>query len=102
MLVSDHIKRMGYVYVIQQDADEESGGPVKIGWSGSVKGAMTRLGDLQVGNPHKLSFLLIIHGPREAEAQLHAALTEHRMSGEWFRPGESLWEVIDHHLQLGV
>jgi hypothetical protein len=77
----------GSVYFVQQGEL----GPIKIGFSKSVK---TRLADLQTANPHKLRLLYSHPGDEDFERLLHTHLNEHRLQGEWFKPSDAVARVM--------
>lgn len=86
------------LYIVQMAVT----GDIKVGRSGDVK---RRLGELQVGCPHRLR--LIIHLPKwgHLERRLHQSMSHLRCrhgSGEWFKE-EALCELpvwIYDHLDL--
>jgi hypothetical protein len=67
------------VYFIQQDYPY---GPVKIG---TAIEPLTRLGELQVGNPKTLTLLYTLPGGREVEAKLHNEFAPLHIRGEWYK-----------------
>lgn len=64
-------------------------GHYKIGYTNSYDGAQRRLINLQVGSPHKLRLVAQFEGDRICEAQLHKALKDCHVRGEWFNIGAS-------------
>jgi hypothetical protein len=82
-----------FVYFIQADDD----GPIKIGFTASDPAA--RLNQLQTGNPSVLKLIGAIHGTTARERELHAALAEWRLQGEWFKPHPTVMETIREALQ---
>jgi hypothetical protein len=70
------------VYFIQAQ-----GGQIKIGLA--VK-PLSRMADLQIANPEKLTLLLSIDGGRDLEKRLHAEFRHLWIHGEWFKPGDDL------------
>lgn len=59
-----------------------------------------RLGELQVGNPERLSIIATTTGGRSVEKMLHVYLSLDRLQGEWFRwseRSESLLNFIAMH-----
>jgi hypothetical protein len=83
-----------YVYFIQAD----EAGPIKIGFTAGDPQA--RLNQLQTGNPSALKLLGAIKGTTAKERELHAALSEHRLQGEWFKPHPSVVSAIDAELSV--
>ena len=80
------------VYFIQSS----SGGPIKIGVTGSV---LKRLGELQTGNPFRLHLLLALSETKFTEKQLHEMFVDLRIpGGEWFHPGDALLDFLDEHV----
>jgi hypothetical protein len=74
------------IYFIQSET-----GTIKIGYSRSPK---QRLNNLQGSNPEKLTLLGTIKGGRFKEAELHKRFSSIKLTGEWFRPDESLLSYI--------
>ena len=77
-------KRNGFVYFIQCGGEY---GPVKIGFSTNVK---QRLWDLQLANPLELKLLFYMDAMKVTEKDLHKALENSNIRGEWFRPTRGL------------
>ena len=80
-----------YVYFIT-----DGHGHIKIGKADDV---VSRLNELQTGNPFKLHTLLsiIVNSKREAfnlELSLHKKFKEYRLEGEWFEE-KPVFEFID-------
>ena len=67
-------------------------GPIKIGLSSNP---VQRVHDLQVGNPEELTLLAVMVGEESEEARLHARFSKHHIRGEWFKPSDSIWSLID-------
>lgn len=77
-----------HVYFIQRGHD----GPIKIGRSVDV---LARLRSLQTGCAEELRILgVTILGGAALESRLHRVFAADRMSGEWFKPSELLYDVI--------
>lgn len=77
-----------HVYFIQQGYY----GPIKIGRSVDV---IARLHSLQTGCAEHLRILGVsILGGAALERRLHEMFAADRMSGEWFKPSELLYDVI--------
>lgn len=70
----------------------KSGHFVKIGTS---KNFISRLSELQVGNPEKLKILGRIFGDRTTEKKLHKRFAKHHHRGEWFRLEGDLLKAMD-------
>lgn len=68
-----------YVYVLKAEGDR----PIKVGYAAN---AITRLAELQTGNPRPLELMYVIPGDRELEWQLHGIAEKMltRLVGEWF------------------
>lgn len=67
-------------------------GAIKIGRSSQPA---KRLGQIQVGSPHKLRVLLVVPNQGHIEKQIHRQLAHHRLrygKGEWFGP-DCLWDL---------
>jgi len=67
-------------------------GAIKIGRSSNVE---RRLGELQVGAPHKLRVLMVVSNKGCIERSVHNKLDHHRLrfdKGEWFGPN-CLWDL---------
>lgn len=67
------------VYVIQAG----EGGPVKIGFSTNV---LRRIENMQVASAAPLRLVVLLDGSQEAEREIHARMSHHRLRGEWFSP----------------
>lgn len=85
-LASDPIPTQ-FVYVIKAQGDS----PIKVGKAENV---MTRLAQLQTGNPRKLDLLHVLVGYSELEWQLHRRLRRCRVQGEWF-DGEPITRFLE-------
>lgn len=68
--------RLGYVYFV-----EIPDGPIKVGIAKNVK---KRLETIRTHCPYEIRLLAAIPGGRARERELHAALSDYRMRGEWF------------------
>lgn len=79
---------MNTVYFVQG----EGGGLIKIGWTGNLK---VRFRNLQCGIGEKLRLLADVPGGAEVEEYLHNNFEHLRVSGEWFRPGADLVDLIE-------
>jgi len=82
-----------FVYFIQADED----GPIKIGFTAGDP--QSRLAQLQTGNPVALKLLGAIRGDTAKERELHAALAEWRLQGEWFKPHATVLDTVRQALQ---
>ena len=78
---SAHLE-VGSVYFI---GDASGGDTIKIGWS---RDPVTRLQQLQVGNPAPLKFLGCVAATRAIEPALHQLFAASAVSGEWFTDPE--------------
>lgn len=78
------------VYALQG----ELGGPIKVGYSRTPQGVVSRKRDIQLGNPYPLRIVNVLHGGRELEAALHLSLASWRMAGEWFYPSEEVLGLL--------
>lgn len=78
----------GRVYFITARASAT----VKVGYSTNVR---KRLIDLQTSASVKLRMEFSCAGDRELERALHAFLKPYRVSGEWFRYGPHIHDLID-------
>lgn len=76
------------IYFIQRVPD----GPIKIGRAVNPE---ARLRTLQTGNPEPLGILLTVPGGKAREAEVHAALVESHISGEWYRPTQEVFACIE-------
>ena len=65
---------------------------VKVGHSADPMG---RLKDLQTSNCHPLFLIGLMDGSHTEEQIVHAALDEHRLSGEWFGGPELFRKIRD-------
>jgi hypothetical protein len=80
---------VAFVYFIQQ----EDKGPIKIGLTEDI---LSRLVDLQVGNPHDLYLRAFIRDAgHEIEVALHKLFSADRIRGEWFGPSRELRKLIE-------
>jgi len=61
---------------------------------GVAKNPAQRLKELQTGCPHKLELVAVMDLPHENERLMHEYLSEHRLVGEWFAPGDKVSEVL--------
>jgi hypothetical protein len=68
------------VYFIQSG----DSGPVKIG---QAHNPITRLAELQCGNPETLHLRAVVLATNTLERELHYAWARHAMRGEWFADG---------------
>lgn len=93
-----HAKSFTNIYLIICS----STGLVKIGRADNVK---SRLSELQVASPGKLSVLSYFRAPASFENFLHCLFSRNHFRGEWFRLDERLLELaeiaIDENL-MGV
>lgn len=78
----------GRVYFITARAS----GTVKVGYSTNIR---KRLIDLQTSASVQLAMEFSCAGDRELERTLHAFLKPYRVSGEWFRYGPHIHDLID-------
>lgn len=76
-----------FVYFIQSG----SNGPIKIGAAASP---LSRLRELQTGNPAQLTMLGVEPGGSSRERELHQRFSAHRLGGEWFAPANDLLAYI--------
>jgi hypothetical protein len=67
----------GWLYFIQQGGD----GPIKIGRATNVR---RRLSELRDGSPDELYLIAAIRGGADLERDVHAALRDYWIRGEWF------------------
>lgn len=74
--------QVGSVYFI---GEALGGDTIKIGWS---RDPMTRLQQLQVGNPAPLKFLGCVAATRMIEPAIHQLFAGSCVSGEWFTDPE--------------
>lgn len=80
-------ERRRFVYFVQRGDN----GPIKIGVSYDV---IARVKTLQTGCAETLTLLRVAEAGAYAEAELHAKLRQHRLSGEWFMPHPDVLECI--------
>jgi hypothetical protein len=64
---------------------------IKIGYAADFD---ARLRELQVGNPVELELLGLLPGPPALEHRIHAAFSDQRERGEWFRAEGRLTEFL--------
>lgn len=83
--------RQGFVYAIQQG----DSGPVKIGFVNRRSNIEDRMRALQSGSAHALRLLGYSRGSLAHENAAHAALSDCRMSGEWFRPTRIVMRFVE-------
>ncbi|NQT56480.1 MAG: GIY-YIG nuclease family protein [Desulfobacteraceae bacterium] len=83
------------IYFIQQGED----GPIKIGYTDD-EDAQRRLSQLQTGTHHKLHILTTIEGNKLYETELHERFEGLKLSGEWFKPSETLLNYIENPPRL--
>jgi hypothetical protein len=69
-------QRMGTIYFIR------GAGAIKIGFASSL---VRRMASLQTGSPVTLEVIASFKGTMAQERQIHAALAEYRLQGEWFQ-----------------
>lgn len=74
------------IYFIQTED-----GPIKIGYTTSVK---KRMNTLQTSSPKKLTLLAEMQGSRTFEREIHNKFHHIKMTGEWFRPEQELMNFI--------
>lgn len=67
-------------------------GTVKVGFSANLR---KRMIDLQTSASEPLAMAFSCAGDRELERALHAFLAPHVVSGEWFRYGAHIHDLID-------
>lgn len=82
-------QRKGYVYL----AHAEASGAFKIGFA--ERDPERRVADLSCGSPEPLQFVEAIEAEKLMETEIHRALSEHRIHGEWFRVSEESLKAID-------
>jgi hypothetical protein len=75
------------VYAIQGETTKS----IKIGWSFNPQ---KRVNDLQVAAPEKLKLLGSCYGAMTQERAIHAHLSPHRLSGEWFAPEPLVMQAV--------
>lgn len=66
-------------------------GPIKIGVATNVR---KRLDALQTGSPYRLRLRATVPGDLYTEGAYHRMFSEHRMSGEWFKPVAPILQEI--------
>lgn len=81
------------VYFVQQGTS----GPIKIGCTRNFK---TRLNSLQTSAAETLTVIGTVPGGFELERELHAALDDYRLSGEWFKPTPAVLRTIKRQIAL--
>lgn len=59
-----------------------SNGSIKIGYSTNIPARLTAI---RTGNPSEVLLLGTLPGGRELEREIHAALSNYRLQGEWFK-----------------
>lgn len=84
------------IYFIRQGVD----GPIKIGFSGTVRGARGRLDAMQTAHAVELRMLAVYPGTREDEKTLHGWFNVKRLRGEWFDPCPGLLSVVESREQF--
>jgi hypothetical protein len=93
------MQKISAVYFI-----DAGGKAVKIGMVENASRAPSRINTLQTGNHEKLSLIGLIrfversnegHSARIVEQELHIALDEYRLAGEWFRWSPELITIIE-------
>lgn len=80
----------GWVYLAGTDRPDY---PVKIGFT-QGKEPDSRISSLQIGCPYKLKVLDSFKGRYSDERAAHEALSDHRLSGEWFEDCENVRDVF--------
>jgi len=69
-----------------------------------------RIGQLQTGNPYKITCIGVLLGDRGMEQTIHRELAEYHVRGEWFKitpkvqrmiDAASTVEELDAHLEAG-
>ena len=80
------------IYFIQAGEN----GPIKIGRSNDVE---KRLKQLQTASAEKLKILWVYDADndKETEIELHEELKSERINGEWFKPSEQVFFIINNH-----
>lgn len=94
----EHRADSTFVYFITTWPCDEIGDHVKIGYAADP---ISRLAELQCGNPNGLYIAALLLGTRELEAYLHAIWSQARVRGEWFGKGHSE-AIITHARQAGL
>jgi hypothetical protein len=69
-----------------------SNGPVKIG---TAVDPQKRMRTHQTSSAEPLGLLLVIAGSTKREAEIHAALIDSHISGEWYNPTSELFALIE-------
>lgn len=77
----------------------DSCGSIKIGISSDVAQRLVGLGTANAGSLHLLGS---VEGDRSQERQVHSALTDYRVSGEWFRDCDTVRSLIADILAHGL
>ncbi len=70
------------IYFIQQGNHL---GPVKIGYSRTAPGVLSRLSSLQTASPTQLTLIAVITGSEAREAEIHDSFRKFHIRGEWYR-----------------
>ena len=80
-LEKNYFKSMGYVYLIQEETDENK---YKIGMTNRT--LEKRMNSLQTGNPNKLTLISYYESknPKAIETTLHRLFSSKKVLGEWF------------------
>lgn len=78
----DVLPLLDHLYVI---GEGNGSGIVKIGRGRNPR---KRLHSIQIGNPRRLHLLHVEEGAGSLEFAVHAALSRHRLNGEWFDLGD--------------
>ena len=84
------------IYFAQCRGLEGDNGPIKIGFTN--KEPMVRVKRIQVDNPYQVKLLGYGRGDSLTEKWLHRHLIDHHLQGEWFRPHQTVWNVIEDFL----
>ena len=80
------------IYFIQQGIT----GPIKIGFTKGTS-ALSRIKQMQTGNPEELLCLSTLDGGVPEELSLHLQFHAYRLRGEWFHPSQSILDYIQKH-----
>jgi hypothetical protein len=80
------------VYFVQSIFADNTGGPVKIGLTHSLRG---RFSSLRCGSPLPLRCLKVTPGDFMLETEMHQRFKALRLHGEWFQPAAELLECAD-------
>lgn len=91
-------QKQGYVYFVEEKANNGELKAVKIGFTTNPK---ARLEALQTGNPNALSYLGVVKGTLSDERRLHRILERYRTRLEWFEPSEAVMYVVKICIQAG-